>query len=263
MVRSRNSLRAWVGALVVALMPLVMLADDAAASVTEEAKARLKAAADFLADQDEFAVEAEIAYDVRQPNGQMIELGGSRRVSMDRPGRLRIEFEGRDTDPRTLYFDGKTLSLDLPVDKAYVAVERPGTLYQALNYLVEDLGTPAPLEDILSENLYEEVDDQITSGAWLGEERLGGRSCDHLAFRTEPVDAQIWVETGDRPLLCRIIVTYKNEAGTPQFRAVLSGWDLDPDFDDDHFAYAPPSSAEKLTVGSAGGEIRRNVKGGE
>jgi len=261
MFRLKLSLLARTAVLALSLASATAFAEDGATSLTEEAKARLKAASDFLAAQGEFEVQAEVAYDVRQPNGQMIEFGGTRRVSMRRPGHLRIESEARDAELHTLYFDGTTLSLDFPGDGAYVAVKRPGTLYQALDYLVEDLGTPAPLEDVLSENLYGEVAGRITSGAFLGEDRLGGRSCDHLAFRNEHVDAQFWVETGDRPLLCRIIVTHKNELGTPQFRATITDWDLAPKFDKAHFTYAPPKGAAQLAIGVAVEEMRDDAKG--
>jgi hypothetical protein len=57
--------------------------------------------------------------------------------------------------------------------------------------------------------------------------------CDHLAARTAGgVDFQVWVAQGSEPLPRRIVITYKNENGQPQFWADLSKWNLAPDVSD-------------------------------
>ena len=91
-----------------------------------------------------------MGFGVLQLNGQKLEFGTSRKVTVRRPDRLRVEATQRDGDRMALFFDGEQIAIDLPEEKAYVAVKKPGTLDTAIDYLVDDLDTPAPLHDFLS-----------------------------------------------------------------------------------------------------------------
>jgi hypothetical protein len=71
--------------------------------------------------------------------------------------------------------------------------------------------------------------------------------CDHLAVRTAGgVDFQIWIAQGSEPLPRRIVITYKNEHGQPQFWADLSNWNLAPDVSDAPFTFTGPNAAERI-----------------
>ncbi len=44
----------------------------------------------------------------------------------------------------------------------------------------------------------------------------------------------------------KIVITYVNEPGQPQFTAVLSGWDFAPRLPDLVFDFAPPIDADEI-----------------
>jgi hypothetical protein len=234
--------------------------EAAVEATTDEVKALLKESADFLAAQSRFRFLAHVGYDVVQLNGQKLEFGATRKVTVRRPDRIRIEVTQRDGDRRTLFFDGEQIAIDLPEEKAYVAANKPGTLDAAIDYLVDDLDTPAPLHEFFSSNLYDGVNDAILSGFYVEEAALGERRCHHLALRTAEVDAQIWIEDGDEPLPCRLVITYKREERSPQFWAQFHDWDLSPRAPDRLFEYTPPEGAEKLTRETAIEKIREEVE---
>lgn len=223
---------------------------------TDEVKAEMKRSADFLAAQPHFAFRALIAYEVLQANGSKLEFGATRTATVRRPDRLRVDTLQRDGDRRSVFFDGKQISIDLPTEQAYVAVAKPGTLDDAISYLVDDLDTPAPLHEFLSSNYYEGVKDAIASAFFVAEERLGERTCNHFALSTANVDAELWIEDGDRPLPCRLVVTYVNEPAVPQFRAEFEDWNLAPATPDSLFAYTPPAGAERLALQTAVEAVR-------
>jgi hypothetical protein len=216
-----------------------------------EAVGILAESAAFLAAQSSFSFEAEIGFDVVQVNGQKLEFGATREATVRRPDRLRIEATQRDGVRRTLTFDGRKLSIDLPDDGAYVEVEKPGDLDTAIDYLVDDLQTPAPLHEFLKSNFFAEAESRIRSGYVVEEVSIGGRRCNHVALRADEIDVQLWVEVGERPLPCNLIITYKLEEGSPQFRAHFTAWDLSPKTPDSLFAYTPPAGAEKLSIQTA------------
>jgi hypothetical protein len=80
----------------------------------------------------------------------------------------------------------------------------------------------------------------------VGEQTIDGKPVDHVALRNDAVGVQLWVERGERPLPHRLVVTYEQAPGQPQFRAELREWDLSPRLRDGHFAFEPPEAAEKI-----------------
>jgi hypothetical protein len=207
-------------------------------------------AANFLAAQSSFGVVADISFDVLQSDGRLLEFGERRELTIRRPDRVRVDATRRDGDVRRLYFDGSAISVDLPEHNAFVSVERPGTLYAALEYLSEELEAPVPLANLFSENFSAPLEDQISVGHYVGQAEIDGRSCEHFAFRLPEVDVQLWIEDGDRPLVARIVITHTHDDGNPQFRATLRDWDLTLETPEALFHFEPKEGSERLVVGS-------------
>ncbi len=230
--------------------------------MTRDAIGSLQRAGDFLAAQKSFRVEADLSFDVMQSNGYMLEFGGTREITLRRPDRLRLEASRRDGKSSVLYFDGKTISVDLPGHQAFVREEYSGTVYAAIDRLVDELGVPAPLEDLLSENFASAVVDRIESGFYVGPAEIEGRPSEHLAFRLRDVDVQLWIEEGERPLIRRIMIIYRRAKGRPQFRATLRHWDLSPKTSESLFRFRPKPESERLRVGSVAVPERINGQPG-
>jgi hypothetical protein len=49
----------------------------------------------------------------------------------------------------------------------------------------------------------------------------------------------------------RIVITYKEENGQPQFSADLSNWNLAPDLSDALFSFTPPNGAKRIQFPTA------------
>jgi hypothetical protein len=228
---------------------------------TADAVASLKRSADFLAAQQNISFRADVAYGVLQSNGQMLEFGGTRDFLMRRPDRLRIESIDRDGGVTQFFFDGKSILIDMPNEDAYVRIEKPGTYYAAMDYLVDDLGAPAPLEDFTSKNFAEGPVDRIESGFFVQRVMLDDQICEHLAWRTEEVDVQLWVREGEEPVPCRVVITYKKAEGHPEYAADFHDWNFAPEVDDELFTFTPPESAERLQAQAYIRELRVELEG--
>ncbi len=215
--------------------------DDARARATLERMAKLVAGAQRL------SVAIETVYEVVQPDGQTIEFGETRRLALRRPDRFRVDTEERDGSRRGFLFDGRAISAFDLDENVYASVPKQGTTDAALDYAVRELGLRVPLAELFASDLPATV---ARSGRvrFVGEERIGGVPCEHLAVRAEELDYQVWVATGEEPLPQRIVITYRLAEGQPQFAATLSGWNLSPDLPDSLFAYAPADGAERIRV---------------
>src|SRR3546814_4078973 len=85
---------------------------------------------------------------------------------------------------------------------------------------------------------------RILSAADVELNVLAGVPTDHVAVQAENVDFQVWVDAGEKPLLRRVVITYKTAEGEPQYRADFSDWNFDPDVSPALFSFAPPRSEE-------------------
>ena len=83
---------------------------------------------------------------------------------------------------------------------------------------------------------------------WLGAGVIGGVECNHLAFRTNEVDWQIWIADGDRPYPCRYVITSKTVAGFPEYRLDVRNWKSGAEVAPVDFAFQAPPDAKKLEL---------------
>ena len=102
------------------------------------------------------------------------------------------------------------------------------------------------MADLLEPDLYERVTTELTGALDLGEKVVSGVVCDHLLMSNDYADFQLWITTGDRPVLKRIVITYKEEPGEPQYRAQFRDWDMAPENVRARLDFRPPDGAERI-----------------
>jgi hypothetical protein len=221
----------------------------AAAAETEtqaQARAILMRMADFLAGAQRFSVTVRAGYDAVQKSGQRIEFGDMRRVTVSRPDRLRMEAERSDGVKTLTVFDGTEIVLIDETRNVYATAPQPGGLDDTIVYFVKDLGMKLPLAVLLVSQLRAELKARVRSVDYVERTNIDGAPSHHLAARTDMVDFQIWVADGDRPLPQRVVITYRQAKGEPQFWAQFSDWNLAPAIDDSTFLAKPPDGAQKV-----------------
>jgi hypothetical protein len=62
----------------------------------------------------------------------------------------------------------------------------------------------------------------------------------------DAVDVQLWVAEGEDPVIHRLVITYTELPGEPQYRALLSDWNFSPEIDATTFTFTPPADARKI-----------------
>jgi hypothetical protein len=202
--------------------------------------------AERLAQARSLSVHIRTGYDVVQETGQKIEFGERRSVTLIRPDRLRVEAQLSDGEEQLVVFDGQTLTVFDAGENVYARVPRPGSVDEAVRYLVGDLRVRLPLARLFVTTLPAEVKHRVQSLAYVEEDTLTDVPTDHLAGRTEDVDFQIWIPRAGEPLPRHVVITYKHAEGEPQFWAVFSDWNLTADVPASQFAFSPPQGAEQI-----------------
>jgi len=221
----------------------------AAAAVTEteaQASAILMRMADFLGGQPSFSVSVRSGYDAVQKSGQKIEFGDMRKVTLSRPDRLRMEGERSDGVKTLTVFNGKEIVLIDETSNVYATAPQPGGLDDTIVYFVKDLGMQLPLAVLWVSQLPAELKARVRSVDYVERTSIRGSPSHHLAARGDTVDFQVWIADGDSPLPQRVVITYKQAKGEPQFWAQFSDWNLAPALDDSTFLAKPPDGAQKV-----------------
>lgn len=233
------------------LLPLIQpvtAAEVPANTIDAQALTVLKKATDYIAKADSFSMALEYSYDVLQPSGMKIELGGTRKVQVSRPDRARIEFARRDGVRGNMFYDGKTVTLYNDEHKVYTQIQKDGSIGAVMDFLADNINIPIPARDFMSENATAILTANLMSAMYLGESSVNDVACHHLTLQTPEVDYQVWISSGKQPLPRRVVIDYKNAPSMPQFRANFLDWNMNPAITESVFSFMPEPGTEKIPL---------------
>ncbi|WP_367026995.1 DUF2092 domain-containing protein [Methylococcus sp. ANG] len=181
-----------------------------------------------------------------QESGEKIEFGENLKITANRPNQLRVEAKQSDGDQHMVLYDGKDITAFTPSQGVYAQASKPGGIDEAIMFFLKDLKMKLPLAVLLVSRFPEEIENRTQALDYVEKTEIRGTPAHHLAGRTESVDYQVWIAQGARPLPLRVVLTYRNAEGQPQFRAQLSDWNLSPVIEDAQFTFTPPDGARKI-----------------
>jgi hypothetical protein len=229
---------------------LLLLGTGGPAAAQDDAQAMpaLKRATEFLAKAQRFSVTVDIGFDVVQDSGQKIEFGETRKIVLRRPDRIRVDNVQRSGGKNGVLYDGKALTVFNTKDKVYARVEKPGTADDIIGFLLNDLEMRLPLAEMLDSRIATVLPSMLREGDYVERSEVDGVVCDHVAFRGDEADVQLWIAQGAQPLPRRVVITYRREDGRPQFWAQFRDWNLAPETPDSLFTFTPPADATSITV---------------
>ena len=117
-----------------------------------------------------------------------------------------------------------------------------------VKHLVGTLNIPLPLARMFRTNFPAELNRMVEEVDYVEQNVLTDVPTDHLAVRSKDVDFQIWIARGKQPLPRRVVITYKNARGEPQYRADFSDWNLSTKAPKGAFIFTPPGNAEQVPL---------------
>jgi len=208
----------------------------------------LKAMTDYTAAQKSISATFDSDIEVVTPELEKIQFTSSGKLQLTRPDKLRISRTGGYADVQLVY-DGKTVSIYGNNAKAYAQADLVGTIDQLVDLIKAKSGTAMPGTDLLS-NAYDELMSNVILASHIGQGVVDGVECEHLAFRGDDTDWQIWIESGARPVPRKYVITSKTVAGAPQYTLRIKDWKTDAVADADAFVFKPPADATKVDLDS-------------
>ena len=240
----RDTISRWTTALAIGAASALIMSTIARADEAQ-AKALFKAMSDYLAAQNAISLDFDSYLEIVTTQEQKLGLASSGTLTLNRPDKIRATRTGGFANVE-LVFDGKTATLIGKNANLYAQAEVPGTIDHLVDELRYKYYRPLPAADLLMSNAYDQLMPLVIDAKDLGSGVIRGVECDHLAFREEEVDWQIWIAQGARPYPCRYVITSTKIAGSPQYTIDVRTWKTGADVGADSFKAEIPSGAKKL-----------------
>jgi hypothetical protein len=204
----------------------------------------LNAMAVKLAQAKQFSVRVNMTYDVLQDSGQQVQFSEVREIFLKRPGLVRIDTTESDGEVHGLVYNGRSLIKFNVTENVYSVINRPGDVDSIVRYVVSKLGVQVPLARLFVTTLPQEIQKISTQVDYVETNVLAHEPVAHIAGRSMDVDYQLWI--GRDRLPRRVVMTYKNEPGQPQFQANFTDWNFSSNIPDGMFRVIPPPDAERI-----------------
>ncbi len=214
------------------------------------AEHRLRAMSELLASAPSLRITTQEVHRWPNPEGDWSQLQATYELELWRPDALRITADGsgaKEID-HTLFYDGWTLTLESHAAKVFARAEVPPTVDEMLDEVAWRFDLPIPASDLLYSSPYEALMSGGAEGRFVGEELIGGRSCERFAFVGTTSDWEIWIESGDLALPCRLEIEHKDMEGPPRSEIVFVSVELAPELEESRFAFEPQEGYWEIPV---------------
>ena len=213
--------------------------------IDPEALRLLRQMGKYLGTAREFSFRADITNDVVRAGSQKIQYSGTADIAVRRPNKLHSRYSGEDRQTR-IFYDGRTFVILDAEKMVYTKTKVPPVIDAAIDKVFDQYDFTVPIADLVYQDPYRTLIENVETGFLVGRPLINGRATFHLAFTQKEIDWQIWIKEGLQPLPRKLLVTYKNEPGSPQYTAILSGWNLHPRLSDSFSEFHPPIGSDEI-----------------
>ena len=220
-------------------------ASPLAAAQENDAKAMLEAMSDYLGSLQTIQLAFDSDIEIITPQLEKIQFNNSGSALLSRPDKLRAHRIGGYADVE-MVFDGKAVGIYGKHVDGYARFEAPGTVDELIHAMREGHGVALPGADLLLSNSYEVLVNGVEEAKYIGRGVIGGVACEHLAFRNFDTDWQLWIEVGEQPVPCKMVITSKTINSAPQYTIRITEWKSGIELPRGAFEFKPPQGARQL-----------------
>ena len=239
---------------------------EAAPKIDPQADHVLKSASDHLASLDRFEVKVQMAMKMNR-QGMKVEMDTKQEIRVQRPNKLSVVSEASmPFGGGTMISDGEKLYTYMSATKKYTVKDAPKTLagFRPDRPSMVSVAGMGIENLLLSENLYDEIVEDVHEVSYVGIAEMNGVPCHHLRLIQDEVEVELWIESGEQPVLRRMVPdmqkaiqkisqdgaaadSVKNtfQGMEIDFVLNLNDWNSRPEFNEENFqVHSPGRSGE-------------------
>lgn len=207
----------------------------------------VKRMATFVGSEKDITLAYDSELEVVTPQMEKLQFNSSGKASLSRPDKFRASRTGGYANVELIY-DAKSLTVFDKDADSYAVEPATGSIDSVVERLRNEWMQDLPAADLLTTDSFDALMADVIEAKYIGPAVVGGVDCEHVAFRNHDTDWQLWVESGERPIPCKMVITSKTVGGAPQYSVQVTDWQSGQAFPADTFTFAPPSGAKKVEL---------------
>ncbi|HTI89727.1 MAG TPA: DUF2092 domain-containing protein [Puia sp.] len=228
------------GILTVHLQAQTRRIDTVAVSILDKMSA-------VIGDLSSCSVTIRSNYDVSSRELGLVKHSDEQELFLRGSSKLLLRSEG-DKGSRYLLFNGKNLSYYSMDRNQYSQVETPASLIEMIDTVNKLYGIEFPIADFFYPSFVDDILAESKNLMYLGLTQVDGKECFHIAGTAADKTFQFWVSNDAWYLPMKIVIVYTNKEMNPQYEAVLSNWQVNPNLPDAIFQFTPPVRSKQVRM---------------
>lgn len=230
---------------VVTILAAPLIGAAPAQSDSADARQIVREMSAYIAAQKDLSGDFDVALDVTTPQLEKITFQSSGTVLMSRPGKMHSTRTGGYSEME-LVGDGTTATVIDRAHGAYAQASYAGTIDSLIDTLRTTYSIEMPAGDLLMTDSYDRLMAGVVEAKHIGVGVIDGHECEHLAFRNDDTDWQLWVRTGPDPLPCKYLISSKKVVGYPTYTIEFRNWSTGKRAGERAFHFSPTAGLRKV-----------------
>jgi len=200
-----------------------------------------------IGDLGSCSVTIKSNYDITSKELGLIKHSDEEQLFLHGPNKLLLRSDG-DRGSRDFYFDGSKLSYYSLDKNQYGQIDAPMSLVEMIDTVNKLYGIEFPAADFLYPTFVDDILADSKELVYLGLTRIDGKECFHIAGRASDKSFQFWISNDAYTLPMKMVLVYTNKELNPQYEAVLTDWQVNPNLPDAMFTFTVPHKAQRVKL---------------
>jgi hypothetical protein len=200
-----------------------------------------------IGDLSSCSVTIKSNYDITSKELGLIKHSDEQRLFVHGPDKMLVKSDG-DRGSRDFYFDGAKLSYYSLDKNQYGQIDAPMSLVDMIDTVNKLYGIEFPAADFLYPSFVDDILSDSKELVYLGLTKIDGKDCYHIAGRGIDKTFQFWISDDAYTLPMKMVIVYTNQEMNPQYEAVLTDWQVNPNLPDALFTFTVPHRAQRVKL---------------
>lgn len=201
----------------------------------------------LIGDLTSCSVTIKSNYDIRSKELGLVKHSDEEQLFLHGPNKLLIRSEG-DKGSRDFVYNGETLSYYSMDKNQYGQIRIPASIMEMIDTVNKLYGIEFSGADFFYPGFVDDILSEAKELAYLGLTKVDGKECFHIAGTASDKTFQFWIANDAFALPVKMVIIYTDREMSPQYEAVLTGWQVNPTLPDALFEFTAPQKAKKIKL---------------
>jgi hypothetical protein len=200
-----------------------------------------------IGDLSSCSVTIKSNYDITSKELGLIKHSDEQQLFVHGSDKMLVKSDG-DRGSRDFYFDGTKLSYYSLDKNQYGQIDASMSLVEMIDTVSKLYGIEFPAADFLYPSFVDDILTESRELVYLGLTKVDGKECYHIAGKASDKTFQFWISNDAYTLPIKMVIVYTSQEMNPQYEAVLTDWQVNPNLPDALFTFTIPHRAQRVKL---------------